>query len=291
MWKNYTGIGKRRALFAAVIGSVFLAASLGYAQPPGSGSRQSSKKADFIIDTANKKNISGFIHICYAEGSRLKIPSGTRRGLINLKEAMMRWTKIDTKIDQRISLSSPKMMKMPFIYIAYEGNLDLTGTEKKNLKEYLLNGGFLVIENLAPVPSRSNTESGSSFSGEIRAILESRGRVAPIPNRHALYRSFFDFEGPPRGNESNAKQVGWQKVPTKDPATGALLDDGVKGMMFPKSVDYLEGLTIDGRLAAVYSSKRYVEKWQENSMNDPQLKIGVNLIVYALTQPGGITGR
>ena len=280
------------ALIVTLVMVFFAAASVtSYAQPPGTGSPQSSKKAEIIIDASSKKNISGFIHICYAEGSRLKVPRGIGRGLINLKEAMLRWTKIDTKIDQSISLSSPKMLNMPFIYIAYEGSFDLTGTEKKNLREYMLNGGFLVIENLAPVPAMSNTEAGSSFSKEIRGILESRGRVAPIPNKHALYRSFFDFEGPPRGNEANAKQVGWSTPPSRDPASGAQLDDGKKGMMFPKSVDYLEGLTINGRLAAVYSSKRYVEKWQENGMNDPQLKMGVNLIVYALTQSGGIAGR
>ena len=286
-----TGIVKRRALFAADIGSILLAVAAGYAQPPGTGSRQSSKKSEVIIDATSKKNISGFIHICYADGSRLKVPRGIGRGLINLKEGMLRWTKIDTIIDQSINLSSPKLLSMPFIYIAYEGSFDLTGTEKDNLKQYLLNGGFLVIENLAPAPAMSKTETGSAFSQEIRGILGSRGRVAPISNRHTLYSCFFDLKGPPQGNDVNARQVGWRMPPTKDPATGALLDEGKKGMMFPKSVDYLEGLTINDRLVAVYSSKRYVEKWQENAGNDPQLRMGVNLIVYALTQPGGISGR
>ncbi len=54
-----------------------------------------------------------------------------------------------------------------------------------------------------------------------------------------------------------------------------------------KPVFYLEGIWIDGRLAVIYSDKGYSCKWQEYQNNDPQLKMGVNMVIYALTQEGG----
>ena len=50
----------------------------------------------------------------------------------------------------------------------------------------------------------------------------------------------------------------------------------------------LEGIWIDNRLVAVYSDKGYAIKWAKMTDNEPQLKIGVNMVVFALTQTGGI---
>jgi hypothetical protein len=45
----------------------------------------------------------------------------------------------------------------------------------------------------------------------------------------------------------------------------------------------LEGVFVNGRLTVLYSPKGYTAKW--NSIeNDAQLKFGVNIVVYAITQ-------
>ena len=41
-------------------------------------------------------------------------------------------------------------------------------------------------------------------------------------------------------------------------------------------------------MVAIYSDKGYAIKWAQMSDNDPQLKMGVNMVVFALTQAGGI---
>jgi hypothetical protein len=41
-------------------------------------------------------------------------------------------------------------------------------------------------------------------------------------------------------------------------------------------------------MVAVYCDKVYCLKWKELTNNEPQLKIGVNFVVFALTQAGGI---
>ncbi len=61
-----------------------------------------------------------------------------------------------------------------------------------------------------------------------------------------------------------------------------------RGSTMAKPVLYLEGITIENRLVAIYSDKGYALKWKDNADNLPQLKMGVNMIVFALTQAGGI---
>ena len=51
---------------------------------------------------------------------------------------------------------------------------------------------------------------------------------------------------------------------------------------------WLEGIYIRDRPVAVYSDKGYGAFWERETENEPQLKIGVNLVVFALTQKGSI---
>jgi len=215
-------------------------------------------KAEIILDPTNKQNISGYTYICYAYSDRELRTVDIRRGLINLKDAMLKWTKIDTRMDKPLPLSSPNILKMPFIYLAFDKGLDLTEPEKKIVNDYLIGGGFMVIENINPSLEVNINES--MFRKVFSGVMEKRAQFSPIYNDHPLYYSFFDFtDGPPRGDETRMVDV-----------------------------HSLEGLFIDGRLAAIYSNKRYVNKWMLEMNNDPQLRMGVNMLVFALRQQGGI---
>ena len=62
-------------------------------------------------------------------------------------------------------------------------------------------------------------------------------------------------------------------------------------MQMTKQVLYLEGIWLDERLVAIYSDKGYALKWKDYTNNEPQLRMGVNFVVFALTQQGGIAQR
>ncbi len=218
----------------------------------------SKNKAEILLDPSDKTNISGYAYISYARGNRLTTSFDIKRGLINLKEAMLKWTKIDTRLGNPVWLSTPALKKLPFIYVAFDKGLELTEPEKKNIQEYLLNGGFMVMEDISR--TIETNPALSQFKKVFKDVIQSRSIFAPIRNDHPLYHSFFDFpNGPPRGAETSMVDI---------------LD--------------LEGATIDGRLVAIYSRKRYVIKWNELTNNEPQLRMGVNMLVFALRQKGGI---
>ncbi|MFC1693295.1 DUF4159 domain-containing protein, partial [Candidatus Latescibacterota bacterium] len=159
-------------------------------------------------------------------------------------------------------------LRMPFIYIAADESFEISDTEKTNLKKYFDSGGFMVLDNA--IPYIENSQAGASLKKLLRDTLGSQARFNPIPNDHPIYHCFFQFDdGPPLGAE--------MRISTRN--------------VMRKPVHYLEGVWYKGRLAAVYSDKGYIVKWNDMVNNNPQLKMGVNLIVFALTQPGGIASR
>ena len=86
-----------------------------------------------------------------------------------------------------------------------------------------------------------------------------------IPNEHEIYRSFFEFEGPPT---TSFELNGWG-------------DDLVH--------DYLKAITVGGRIGVLYSNKDYGCEWDYDFRNkrwlaEDNTKFGVNLINYALTR-------
>jgi len=71
---------------------------------------QDHKKAELISDNKSKQDITGFVNIAYAWGVQLSPPQNYLRGLINLKDAMHKWTKIQTKIEGHLYLSAPAFL-------------------------------------------------------------------------------------------------------------------------------------------------------------------------------------
>ncbi|MFC1539491.1 DUF4159 domain-containing protein, partial [Candidatus Latescibacterota bacterium] len=225
------------------------------------------EKAEIIVDPFNKTNISGNLQIAFAWGELLRPPSNLTRGVINLKEAMNRYTKINTELNRHLLLGSNQLLQMPFVFVTSNDNFNLTETEKENVRKFFDLGGFMVLDN--PEPRNESSRGAASLKQMLRDTIPN-ARFQPIPKSHELYHCFFDFtDGPPNGSE-----IGTYKT-----ATGANLS---------KQRLYLEGVWYNGRLVAVYSDKGYIVKWNDNTNNEPQLKIGVNMIVYALTQEGGM---
>lgn len=70
-------------------------------------------------------------------GGQLTFPYRFINGLINLKDAMIKWTQIDTWFDEHLLLSYEHLLKMPFVFVTTEDKFELTETEKKNVKNIL----------------------------------------------------------------------------------------------------------------------------------------------------------
>jgi len=235
-------------------------------------------KAMVIQDPNNKQSIKGFIYVGTAWGAQLRPPDALKRAVINLVEAVNRYTNINAKVDSHLFLDSRKIYETPFVYITANEAFELTDIERKVFGDYLRKGGFAVIDNGTPLFEFGQAEA--SLRQMLRDALGNDAKFEPIPIDHPLYHCFFDFnDGPPQGSEMSGMQ---------STDTALIVGHVALSGTMTKAVLYLEGITIDNRMVAIYSDKGYALKWKDNTDNDPQLKMGVNMVVFALTQAGGI---
>ena len=215
-----------------------------------------------IQDPTNKQDIQGFVYLALAVGEELDPP--TPRAIPQLARAVNKYTMINAKVEDRLKLDSRDLFKAPFVYITANKGFNLTAQEVRNLGEYMRMGGFVFAEN--GVPSLEYGPAEASLRKMFKDVLKKDARFQMLTYDHPIHHSFFDFnDGPPPGGEI-LSATGGSKVPSP----------------------HLEGIFLEGRLVAVYSDKAYGAIWEREFSNEPQLKMGLNLVVFALTQQGSI---
>jgi hypothetical protein len=278
---------KRRKFFEIALAGMITVPSSMYGQEKSGIIRRTNManlKGFAIRDPSNKQKIKGFIQIPAVWGEQLKNtedvipqPGTLGRAIIGLVESVNKYTDINASLDKHLYLSSKILFEYPMIYIATYKAFELTETEINNLDNYLRNGGFIVMESLEP--ELNNNQGEASLKKMMRDTLKEDSRFLPIPNSHSLYHCYFDFsDGPPQGTENKISHTST----TGDAGATA------RELIMPNPLPYLEGIFLDDRLVAVYSGKGYGKKWKSMSNNEPQQKMGVNMVVFALTQAGGI---
>jgi hypothetical protein len=198
--------------------------------------------------------------------TRIKYKSGDwdtdPRMPMNLLHSLVEYSRI--KVDEKerqIFLTEADLFKSPMVYLSGHKMVQFSDAEAKNLETYLNNGGFMFADDC------NHDIDGlfaKSFEQTVAQIFGPKALVK-IPNKHPIYRAFFEFkEGPPTtGFELN----GWG-------------DDLVH--------DYLKAVIIKGRIALLYSNKDYGCEWDYDYRNkrwlaEDNTKFGVNVVTYALS--------
>ncbi|MBT4098532.1 MAG: DUF4159 domain-containing protein [Gemmatimonadetes bacterium] len=220
--------------------------------------------AVILEDPDDKQSIEGFVYLSITWGRRLR--PGHLRAVSALAEALTAQTSVRAKLTGHTFLNSPELLRRPFVYISAVEAFDLSELELDNLGRYIRSGGFVVVDNGRPDLGFGPAEA--ALRQMLVDALDGNARFERIPNTHAIFHSYYDLQGPPFGG---------------DYRPGLILE----GPRAPQ-VDFLEGIFIDGRLVAVYADMGYGEFWQQSFENEPQLKMGINLVIYALTKEGSL---
>ena len=144
-------------------------------------------KAIIIKDPDNKKNIKGFLRIPVTVwGTELKPAENGQKAVILFVDGMKYHCKINLKTENRIFLENPIIYNYPFIYISSETPFNFTETEKKNLRNYVENGGFVFADAY-------NSLSLNTLQQIILYSLGSNVRVSPVRPDQPLYRAYYTF--------------------------------------------------------------------------------------------------
>jgi hypothetical protein len=151
-----------------------------------------------------------------------------------------------------VEASGTELYSYPFIHMTGHGNVVFSPAEKENLRNYLLAGGFLHVDDNYGMDEYIRRELNNLFPTE---------KLEELPNNHAIYNQYFKFNGLPKIHEH----------------------DGKKAQAF--------GITVGGRLVCLYTFETDLSDGWENKEvhNDPEekrkqaLQMGANILMYAFT--------
>jgi hypothetical protein len=86
-----------------------------------------------------------------------------------------------------ISLSDPELRRFPFLYLLEVGDMALPPTEQENLRNYLLAGGFVFIDDFWDVYEWEN------FEQQITRVLP-EFPIQDVPPDHMVYRIIYPID-------------------------------------------------------------------------------------------------
>jgi len=163
---------------------------------------------------------------------------------------------LNTNIDPEediVEVGGQEIFLYPYVYMTGHGNVVFSDKEAENLRNYLIGGGFLHIDD--------NYGLDKFVRLEMKKVFPNLDFVE-IPFNHPIYHQKYDFEkGLPKIHEHDGK-----------PAQGF-------------------GILFDGRLVCYYSYETDLGNgWEDQRIyNDPEhlrllaLKMGANIISFAFT--------
>ena len=152
---------------------------------------------------------------------------------------------------QTVSLLDVELFNYPLIHMTGHGNVFFTNEEVENLRDYLLSGGFLHIDDNYGMDQYVRKELAKLFPNE---------ELKELPGDHPIFNQKFKFpQGLPKIHEH----------------------DNGRPQAF--------GITIDGRLVLLYTFESDLgDGWENPEVhNDPAevrlkaLQMGANIIQYA----------
>jgi hypothetical protein len=163
-------------------------------------------------------------------------------------------TNINTKINpkpQTVEVGSPDIFEFPFLHMTGHGNMFFSDDEAENLRNYLISGGFLHIDD--------NYGMQPYLVKELKKVFPDK-ELVELPANHPIFNNIYKFpDGLPKIHEHDAKRA---------QAFGIFYEDRLV-LLFTFECDLGDG-------------------WENEEVhNDPfevrekALKMGANIVKYA----------
>lgn len=175
-----------------------------------------------------------------------------------------------------IRLTDPRLKDYPFIFMSNVQNMSLSNAEAEALREYLLNGGFLMADDFWCHWAWENVQR------EMQRVLPKR-KPRELTIDHPIFNLVYQFDEIPRVMSIRAWENGdrfeyWhtngRPEPDEDPHFQGYFDD-------------------DGRLMALFCHNSDVgDGWEREGQNHEFFQqfsvkvsypLGINIVTYAMT--------
>ncbi|HIG30533.1 MAG TPA: DUF4159 domain-containing protein [Verrucomicrobiales bacterium] len=100
-----------------------------------------------------------------------------------------------------ISLTDPALFNYPFVFMSDPRSIELSGEEIKNLRTYLLNGGFLMVDDFW------GDEMWNHFQSVMKEVFPDR-EYRQLTFEHEIFRAVFPLEKIPQVPSHDAAERG-----------------------------------------------------------------------------------
>jgi hypothetical protein len=175
-----------------------------------------------------------------------------------------------------LELTDPKLFDYPFIYIIEPGALSFHPEEVTALRRYLLNGGFLMVDDFW------GDEEYYNFYQEIRRVFPDREPM-DLPLEHEIFHCVYALKEKPQLPSIGIAQAGrgtgvtWESrwgSDTSIPHYRAVRDDANRIMVFIcHNTDLGDGWEREGE------DPWYFEEFSVKKA----YPLGINIVTYAMT--------
>ena len=108
-------------------------------------------------------------------------PASDRNFILQLREQ----TNISVNSKEKIvDIGSAELFQYPFAYMVNVSRLKFTDAEARNLRKYLLRGGFIVVDDF------HGKQAWKRFNKQLKKIFPDR-ELEDIPISHPIFHSFY----------------------------------------------------------------------------------------------------
>lgn len=157
-------------------------------------------------------------------------------------------TNISTEVPY-VDVGSQDLFHYPFVHMTGHGNVVFSNKEAENLRNYLLSGGFLHIDD--------NYGMDEFIRIELKKVFPN-AQLQELPTNHPIFHQKYDFNGLPKIHEHDDKRA------------------------------QAFGIVIEGRLVCLYTHETDLgDGWEDASVHNDSpekrkqaLQMGANILMY-----------
>jgi hypothetical protein len=168
-----------------------------------------------------------------------------------------------------LRLTDPELFDYPFIYLIEPGSLLFSDEEVKALRRYLLNGGFLMVDDFW------GEDEWYNFYGQFQRVFPDREAVE-LALDHEIFHCVYDLKEKPQIPSINVAWSGrtFERWDAQVPHYRGVFDDQGRMMaIICHNTDLGDGWEREG-----------VDPWYFHEFSEKRsYPLGINIVVYAMT--------
>lgn len=225
-------------------------------------------------DPEFKHDVFTFVRVAYASwrdrGWTPKWKTDYPDSDLNFSYRLSELTSLKVDPDGKIvRLTDPELFDYPFIYLIEPGEMTLDDAEVAALRRYLLNGGFLMVDDFW------GEREWDNLSGEMKRVFPDR-EPQELPLEHEIFHCVYDLKVKPQVPSINHFLAGatTERWDAAEAHYRAIFDDKNRMMVIIcHNTDLGDGWEREGVNSDYF--KEYSEKYS--------YPMGINIVTYAMT--------